>query len=135
MTPAASQANYENALVRPATAPGPEGTPSRLRLTQPHSHPSRDREKLRKNRLAGESACPTMTQALANQRGTDAFVCQHCDPGDFFSPSHGRGLGLESPGPMMGHHPSSCWEAVGGERTAAELVWQTQARTGESMRP
>jgi len=26
--------------------------------------------------LAGESACPTRTQALAGQRGTDAFVCQ-----------------------------------------------------------
>jgi hypothetical protein len=30
-----------------------------------------------------------MTQALANQRGTDAFVCQHWDPGDFCSPSQG----------------------------------------------
>ena len=28
------------------------------------------------NRLAGETACPTKTQALAQQSGTDAFVCQ-----------------------------------------------------------
>ena len=30
-------------------------------------------------RLTGESACPTKTQALAHQRGTDAFVCQPSD--------------------------------------------------------
>jgi len=33
-------------------------------------------EKLGKNRLAGGSACPTGAQALAQPRGTDAFVCQ-----------------------------------------------------------
>ena len=38
-------------------------------------------EKVWKNWLAGESACPTEAQALARQRGTDAFVCQ---PGDCF---------------------------------------------------
>jgi hypothetical protein len=37
---------------------------------------SRDREKLRKNRLAGESACPTQPQILLRQCGTDASVCQ-----------------------------------------------------------
>ena len=40
-------------------------------------------EKPRKNRLAGESACPTKTQALADQRGTDAFVCQPGDLSDY----------------------------------------------------
>jgi hypothetical protein len=39
------------------------------------------RLKLVKNRLAGESACPTKTSALAHQRGTDAFVCQPGSPG------------------------------------------------------
>jgi Tat protein secretion system quality control protein TatD with DNase activity len=33
-------------------------------------------EKVRENWLAGESACPTEAQALAQRRGTDAFVCQ-----------------------------------------------------------
>ena len=37
---------------------------------------SRARETLGRNRLAGESACPTKMPALAHQSGTDAFVCQ-----------------------------------------------------------
>jgi hypothetical protein len=35
--------------------------------TQRHSNPSRDREKLRKNRLTGESACPTKPQVVCLQ--------------------------------------------------------------------
>ena len=40
-----------------------------------------------KNRLAGESACPTRLQALRQQGGTDAFVCQAGHPPDFFTAS------------------------------------------------
>src|ERR1017187_7053201 len=50
---------------------------------------SRDREELWKNRLAGESAGPTETQALEHQSGTDAFVCQPGDRSDFFTRSEG----------------------------------------------
>jgi hypothetical protein len=39
-------------------------------------------QKLQKNRLTRESACPTKARALAHQRGTDAFVCQPGDPSD-----------------------------------------------------
>src|ERR1017187_9629327 len=42
-----------------------------------------------KSWLAGESACPTRAQALAQQRGTDAFVCQPVNNNVFFSPSEG----------------------------------------------
>ncbi len=45
----------------------------------------------RKNELAGESACPTRTQALAQQCGTGAFACQLFNPNDYFTVSHGRG--------------------------------------------
>ena len=51
-------------------------------------------QKVRKNWLAGESACPTKAQALAQQRGTDAFVCQPFNHSDCFSASHGRGSDL-----------------------------------------
>jgi hypothetical protein len=34
--------------------------------------------------LAGESACPTKAQALADQGGTGASACQPGDPGDYF---------------------------------------------------
>ena len=57
-------------------------------------------ETLRKNGLAGESACPTKVQARAHQRGTGAFACQHCDPNDIFSASDGRGSdGQRNPNP------------------------------------
>jgi putative protease len=55
---------------------------------QAEADPSPEREKVRKNWLAGESACPTEAQALAHQRGTDAFVCQQADP----SPECERGV-------------------------------------------
>jgi len=55
---------------------------------------SRDRQKLKKNRLAGESACPTQTQILPHQCGTDASVCQSGDVGKFFTASDGA---LSSP--------------------------------------
>src|ERR1017187_745199 len=42
-------------------------------------------ENVRENWLAGKSACPTEAQALAQQRGTDAFVCQPGDLGDSFT--------------------------------------------------
>src|ERR1039458_847167 len=42
-------------------------------------------------RLAGESACPTKTQALAHQSGTDAFVCQPRDRSDCFHRFSGSG--------------------------------------------
>ena len=48
-------------------------------------------ENVRESWLAGESACPTEAQALAQQRGTDAFVCQPGDLGDFFTASYARG--------------------------------------------
>src|ERR1019366_10282197 len=35
--------------------------------------------------LAGGSACPTRTQALSHQSGTDAFVCQPGDLSDSFT--------------------------------------------------
>jgi D-threonate/D-erythronate kinase len=44
-------------------------------------------QKVRKNGLTGESACPTKVQARAHQRGTGAFACQRCDPNDIFSAS------------------------------------------------
>src|ERR1039458_6224046 len=46
--------------------------------------------------MAGESACPTKTQALVHQSGTDAFVCQPGDLSDSFTASHGRGSGSDS---------------------------------------
>ena len=46
---------------------------------------SRARETLGRNRLAGESACPTKMPALAHQSGTDAFVCQPGDQGGSFT--------------------------------------------------
>src|ERR1017187_6371743 len=46
---------------------------------------SRARETLGRNRLAGESACPTKMPALALQSGTDAFVCQPGDQGGSFT--------------------------------------------------
>src|ERR1035438_8976201 len=52
---------------------------------------TRGRKKVRKNWLAGESACPTEAQALARQRGTDAFVCQPGDLSDSLTASYGRG--------------------------------------------
>jgi alpha/beta superfamily hydrolase len=61
--------------------------------------------------LAGESACPTKTQALAQQRGTDAFVCQPGDLGNFASdrlstrPETGAAIG--QPSATIGHKPSA----------------------------
>src|ERR1017187_6123476 len=48
---------------------------------------------LRRKKYAalGESACPTRTQVLARQCGTDAFVCQSIDPREFFTRSDVRG--------------------------------------------
>jgi CRISPR type III-A-associated RAMP protein Csm4 len=65
----------------PATEPAAEAA-------APETEPAAEAESpapavaLSKNRLAGESACPTRTQALADQRGTDASVCQPGDLGD-----------------------------------------------------
>jgi CRISPR type III-A-associated RAMP protein Csm4 len=67
----------------PATEPAPEA-----QAAVPETEPAAEAESsapavdLSKSRLAGESACPTKTQALADQRGTDAFVCQPGDLGD-----------------------------------------------------
>ena len=67
----------------PATEPAPEAE-----AAAPETEPAAEAESsapavdLSKSRLAGESACPTKTQALADQRGTDAFVCQPGDLGD-----------------------------------------------------
>ena len=48
-------------------------------------------EEVGKDRLAGESACPTKTELVARQSGTDASVCQHSDLRDFFhAPSRSR---------------------------------------------
>jgi hypothetical protein len=61
----------------------------------------------RENYVAlGESACPTKTQTLAEQSGTDASVCQPGDPSDSFTASqraasrnrpHSRSLTLTVP--------------------------------------
>ena len=48
-------------------------------------------ENVRRIRLAGESACPTKTQAIAHQRGTDAFVCQPGDLSVSFTAPDARG--------------------------------------------
>src|ERR1035438_3789871 len=66
-----------------------EYPPIERTLAQPHSKPSRDRKKVRENWLAGESSCPTEAQALAPQRGTDAFVCQPGDLSDSLTASKG----------------------------------------------
>ena len=47
--------------------------------------PSRERDNVGRSQLAGESACPTKTQA--RQRGADAFVCQPSDLSNSFSAS------------------------------------------------
>src|SRR6266566_2802795 len=39
----------------------------------------------------GGSACPTKTQTLPHQCGTDASVCQPGDSGEFFTASEGAG--------------------------------------------
>src|SRR5450759_4970161 len=59
-------------------------------------------QKLRKNRLEGESACPTKVQALEHHRGTDAFVCEPGDLSDCFTACYGRGSDWGVPvGPIV----------------------------------
>jgi hypothetical protein len=53
--------------------------------------------------LAGESAFPTRAQTRANQRGTDAFVCQPGDPSDCFTASDAWfGVAMRQPQPRPG---------------------------------
>src|ERR1035437_5775368 len=48
-------------------------------------------ENVRRIRLAGKSAAPKKTQAIAHQRGTDAFVCQPGDLSVSFTAPDARG--------------------------------------------
>jgi hypothetical protein len=57
---------------------GPREPAARVRVTflTPTELKSRDRQKVAKNRLAGESACPTYLESRPQRGGTGAFACQ-----------------------------------------------------------
>jgi len=77
-------------------------------------------EEVGKDRLAGESACPTKTELVARQSGTDASVCQHLDFSDSFTPSDSRGSDV-LPG---GGKPLP--QAVGKDRLGGESACPTK---------
>jgi CRISPR type III-A-associated RAMP protein Csm4 len=96
--PAAEPAPEAEAAAPAVIAAAPDTVPAKdpaLAAEAPAPEPAAEAEssvpavELSQNRLAGESACPTQTQALADQRGTDASVCQPGDLGDLV-PAAGR---------------------------------------------